>query len=72
MNIIQVEQLALEKFWPFGFYANCINPVAEKNGAPPREFFRDRDVGYSTPRRVASRAVHGERCPGECPLVGIM
>lgn len=41
MNTIQVEQLSLEAFWPFGFYANCINPAAEKNGAPPIEFFRD-------------------------------
>ncbi len=41
MNTIQVEQLSLEAFWPFGFYANCINPRAEKNGAPPIEFFRD-------------------------------
>ena len=41
MNTLQVEQLNLEAFWPFGFYANCINPSAEKNGAPPIEFFRD-------------------------------
>ena len=41
MKTVKVEELSVEKFLPFGFYANLINPDAEKLGAPPIEFFRD-------------------------------
>ena len=41
MKSVMVEQLSLEKFSPFGSYANMINPNAEKFGFPPREFYRD-------------------------------
>ena len=41
MRTVKVEKLNVEKFLPFGFYANLINPDAEKIGCPPIEFFRD-------------------------------
>jgi ureidoglycolate lyase len=41
MKTVKVEELSVEKFLPFGFYANLINPDAEKLGAAPIEFFRD-------------------------------
>ena len=41
MRTIQVKELQVEAFLPFGFYANMIDPDAEKIGAPPIEFFRD-------------------------------
>lgn len=54
MRSIKVEELSVEKFLPFGYYANLINPEAgtEKIGAPPVEFFRDMvplQLGPSTP-----------------------
>jgi ureidoglycolate lyase len=59
MQTVNVQELNLEQFQPFGVYANFLNPDAEKLGTPPLEFFRDRlqqDLGgvsiasYSTCR----------------------
>jgi len=41
MRTVKVEELSVEKFLLFGFYANHIDSSAEKLGAPPIEFFRD-------------------------------
>ena len=41
MNSVKVEELSVEGFLPFGFYASLIDPDAEKIGAAPVEFFRD-------------------------------
>jgi ureidoglycolate lyase len=53
MRTVKAESLNVEKFLPFGFYANMIDPQAEKIGTAPIEFFRDmvqEDLGgTSTP-----------------------
>ena len=41
MRTVQVKELQVETFLPFGFYANMIDPDTEKIGDPPIEFFRD-------------------------------
>ncbi|MCP4402790.1 MAG: ureidoglycolate hydrolase [bacterium] len=41
MRTVQVQELQIETFLPFGFYADMIDPDSEKIGAPPIEFFRD-------------------------------
>ena len=41
MRTVQVQELQLETFLPFGFYANMIDPDTETIGAPPIEFCRD-------------------------------
>jgi len=41
MRTIQVKELQVEAFMPFGFYANMIDPGTEKIGSAPIEFFRD-------------------------------
>jgi len=41
MKTVKIEELSVEKFLPFGSYAQHVNPKAEKIGAPPVEFFRD-------------------------------
>lgn len=41
MKKVKIEELDIEKFLPFGFYVNLINPDTEKLGASPIEFFRD-------------------------------
>ncbi|MBR8535877.1 DUF4867 family protein [Carboxylicivirga sediminis] len=41
MKVIQIEPLSLEAYKPFGTYANLIDPVDERLGTPPVEFFRD-------------------------------
>ena len=41
MLTVQVKELQVEAFLPFGFYANMIDPDTEKIGEPPVEFFRD-------------------------------
>ncbi len=41
MKIAVPEELSIDGFLPFGFYANLINPDTEKIGATPVEFFRD-------------------------------
>jgi len=41
MKTVRVEELSVEQFLPFGFFANLINPDTEKLGTPPVEFFRD-------------------------------
>lgn len=41
MRTVKVEELRVEKFLPFGTYANYLNPQTEKIGAAPIEFFRD-------------------------------
>lgn len=41
MRTVKVEELSVEKFLPFGAYANYLNPQTEKIGAAPIEFFRD-------------------------------
>lgn len=41
MRTVKIEELTVEKFLPFGTYANYLNPGTEKIGAAPIEFFRD-------------------------------
>jgi ureidoglycolate lyase len=41
MKTVKIEELSVEKFWPFGQIARQIDPAAEKIGAAPIEFFRD-------------------------------
>ncbi len=41
MRTVQVKELQVETFMPFGFYANMIDPGTEKIGSAPIEFFRD-------------------------------
>ena len=41
MRTVKIEELSVEEFLPFGFYANHIDPDTVKIGAPPIEFFRD-------------------------------
>lgn len=40
-NPIKVEELGVEAFLPFGFYADMTSPKSEKLGANPIEFYRD-------------------------------
>ncbi len=64
MHTLKIENLSVEAFLPFGFYAQHLNPGADKLGAPPVEFFRDmvqQDLGQATrvpfsTCRVESRA----------------
>lgn len=54
MRTVKVKELTVEAFMPYGFYANLVNPEAEKIGAVPIEFFRDmvqQDLGTA---RIAS------------------
>jgi len=51
MRKVKVEQLTLEAFQPFGYFAKMINPKWEKLGKSPIEFYRDMlqvDMGGST------------------------
>jgi ureidoglycolate lyase len=51
MRTVKTAELSVEAFLPFGFYANLVNPQAEKLGATPIEFFRDmvqQDLGRGT------------------------
>jgi ureidoglycolate lyase len=51
MHKIQVKELSLEGFAPYGHYAAMVDPKAEKIGEEPVEFFRDMvplDLGSST------------------------
>ena len=51
MKTVQVEELSLEGFLPFGFYVQHIDPEGERIGEPPIEFFRDmvqQDLGGSS------------------------
>lgn len=41
MKKVKVQNLSVESFLPFGFYANMINPDTEKMGSKPIEFYRD-------------------------------
>ena len=41
MSTVRVEDLSVENFLPFGYFANLVDPQAEKIGAVPIEFFRD-------------------------------
>jgi ureidoglycolate lyase len=41
MRTTKIEELSVEEFLPFGFYAHHIDPDTEKMGAAPIEFFRD-------------------------------
>ena len=41
MKTVNVEELTVESFLPFGFFTNMINPDTEKLGTPPIEFYRD-------------------------------
>ena len=53
MRTIKAKELQVEAFLPFGFYANMIDPEAEKIGAAPIEFFRDmvqQDLGNNAGR----------------------
>jgi ureidoglycolate lyase len=51
MRTVKIEDLSVEAFLPFGFYARHLNPSTEKIGAPPVEFFRDmvqQELGNAT------------------------
>ncbi len=41
MRTVEVEELSVDAFSPFGFVAGHLNPSAEKIGDAPVEFFRD-------------------------------
>ncbi len=41
MRKIKAEPLSVDAFLPYGFYANLIDPKAERLGTSPVEFFRD-------------------------------
>jgi ureidoglycolate lyase len=41
MKTAKIEELGLKEFQSFGFYVNHINPITERIGGPPIEFFRD-------------------------------
>lgn len=41
MRTVKIQELSREGFWPFGYYAQLIDPSGEKIGARPIEFFRD-------------------------------
>ena len=41
MRTVKVEELTVETFLPFGFYANMLDPDTEKLGKEPIEFYRD-------------------------------
>ena len=48
---LNVEELTMEAFLPFGFYARMVDPDAELIGAAPIEFFRDmvqQDLGTAS------------------------
>lgn len=56
---LNIEELSIEAFSPFGYYSNMVDPSDEKLGAPPIEFFRDqlqmnlgsmKNTSYSTCR----------------------
>ncbi len=52
MRTCTIEELSAAEFLPFGTYANCIDPSAERIGAPPVEFFRDlvqEEIGNARP-----------------------
>lgn len=54
MRTTEVKELTLEAFLPYGSFANLIDPMSEKIGTSPIEFFRDmlfQDLG---PRGTAS------------------
>jgi ureidoglycolate lyase len=83
MHTVKAEPLSVEAFLPFGFYANFINPYAEKLGAAPIEFFRDmlqQDLGgrslasFSTcrveqrPLIVEVTECHSTQAEGQMPL----
>ena len=62
MRNVKIEDLSVEAFLPFGFYAQHLNPGADKIGAPPVEFFRDmvqQDLGQAT--RVSFSTCRVER-----------
>lgn len=51
MKKLEVRELSVESFMPFGFYANMINPEAESLGVSPIVFYRDmiqQDMGNCT------------------------
>ncbi len=41
MRTVEIEELTVERFWPFGTFARHLNPTEIKIGAPPVEFYRD-------------------------------
>jgi len=41
MRAVKIRELTVEDFLPYGSYANLLDPVSEKIGDPPIEFFRD-------------------------------
>ena len=48
---LNVEELTVEEFLPFGFYARLVDPDTEVIGAAPLEFFRDmvqQDLGTAS------------------------
>ena len=41
MQNVQIKELSVEAFLPYGRFATMIDPNTEKLGAPPVEFYRD-------------------------------
>jgi len=41
MRKVKVEKLTMEKFAPYGYFANMVKPKSEKLGKSPIEFYRD-------------------------------
>jgi ureidoglycolate lyase len=41
MRTVQVRELSVDAFLPFGFYANLVDPDSEVIGTVPIEFYRD-------------------------------
>lgn len=44
MRIAKVQELSVEKFAPYGTYADMLNPTGPKIGRTPIEFYRDMGV----------------------------
>ena len=58
MPSVEVEELSLEAFRPFGNYVNLLNPDTEVIGTPPVEFYRDMAVlPISNPQSLPSFSV---------------
>jgi ureidoglycolate lyase len=41
MRTVTIQELTLERFQPYGLFANMLNPQTPKIGAKPIEFFRE-------------------------------
>ena len=54
MRTIKVEELTQEAFAPFGAFAQMVNPVADKIGKEPVEFYRDMVQLHVSPESMLS------------------